>query len=478
MTQFNNLKNNGTNKIILGGIFKMIRKLKIFALLATLTFWSINCSSGGGTPPPEDGTFKFVCQDGTPTAGTTALQGTPSCSACNAGFDLTGTQCVAVSGPATFSYVCPNGTPTAGMIATEDTTSCSACNSGFDLSGTNCDPVFNYVCPNGTPTDGTTALQGTQSCKACNEPDFSRSGTDCNPVAAAEFSFVCENGVAAAGTNSMEDRTSCQSCNNNYALDGTASAIDTTCIVELDGTFRRIGASGLAGLSLQGLASIGTTLYIAVSAIESTKNVSVLYTVNPSSGAATRIGTFEVITQRNPNPPTIAATDLASIGNTLYMVGRGEHALYTVNTNTGAATRVARLSGARTPRGLASITDSSTGTPITTLYMVADTNNALYRLNTSTGDAIQVGLADEFEMAETSPRGLASIGTTLYMVGNIGQSMYTVDTTTGIAEQVGLASFFGTGNRAISPTGLASITDGGTTTLYMVDEAGRLYAAP
>ena len=425
------------NKIILGGIFKMIRKLKIFALLATIALWSINCSSGGGTPPPEDGTFEFVCQNGTPTAGTTAVQGTPSC---------------------------------------------SACNSGFDLSGTNCDPVFNYVCPNGTPTDGTTALQGTPSCKACNEPAFSRSGTDCNPVAAAEFSFVCENGVAAAGTDPMENTKSCQSCNNNYALKGTASAIGTTCIVELDGTFRRIGASGLAGLSLQGLASIGTTLYIAVSAIESTKNVSVLYTVNPSSGAATRIGTFEVITQRNPNPPTIAATDLASIGNTLYMVGRGEHALYTVNTNTGAATRVARLSGARTPRGLASITDSSTGTPITTLYMVADTNNALYTLNTSTGVAEQVGSAGPddppFGVNETSPRGLASIGTTLYMVGNIGQSMYTVDTTTGIAEQVGLASFFGTGNRAISPTGLASITDGGTTTLYMVDEAGRLYAAP
>ena len=389
----------------------MIRKLKIFALLATIALWSINCSSGGGTPPPDD-----------TTAGVT----------------------------------------------------------------------FVYVCPNGTPTDGTTALQGTPSCKACNEPAFTLSGTDCNPVAAAEFSFVCENGVAAAGTNSMENRTSCQSCNNNYALDGTASAIGTTCMVELDGTFRRIGASGIAGIITNGLASITdsssgtpiTTLYMTGSKTENGIKTELLYRVNTTSGVATEVGPLRI---GRGTPISIGPTDLASIGTTLYMVGNAVDRLYRVNTTSGAVTRVGTASNfgvsEASPQGLASITDSSTGTPITTLYMVGDTNNALYTLNTSTGVAEQVEPATtSFGVAETSPRGLTSIGTTLYMVGNVGKSMYTVDTTTGSAEQVGLASFFGTGSSNIRPQGLASITDSSSgtpiSTLYMVDDTGRLYAAP
>ena len=409
----------------------MIRKLKIFALLGTLALWSINCSSGGGTPPPDD-----------TTAGVT----------------------------------------------------------------------FNYVCPNGTPTAGTTSVQGTQSCKACNEPDFSLSGTDCQ--ARAGFSFVCENGVAAAGTNPTEDTRSCQDCNNNYALDGTASAIGTTCIVELDGTFRRIGASGIAGIISNGLASITdsstgtpiTTLYMTGSKTENGVTTELLYTVNINTGVATQVGPFRIRvgTPVSIGPTDLASigttlyirknirknfayisssfnpTDLASIGTTLYMVGGGTSSLYRVNTTSGEVTRVGTVTVRNfgvaeiSPQGLASITDSSTGTPITTLYMVGDTNNALYTVDTTTGEAEQVGTAMSFGVAETFPRGLTSIGTTLYMVGNVGQSMYTVDTTTGSAEQVGVASFFGTGNSNIQPKGLASIGN----TLYMVDEAGRLYAAP
>ena len=386
----------------------MIRKLKIFALLATIALWSINCSSGGGTPPPDD-----------TTAGVT----------------------------------------------------------------------FVYVCPNGTPTDGTTALQGTPSCKACNEPAFTLSGTDCNPVAAAEFSFVCENGVAAAGTNSMENRTSCQSCNNNYALDGTASAIGTTCMVELDGTFRRIGASGIAGIITNGLASITdsssgtpiTTLYMTGSKTENGIKTELLYRVNTTSGVATEVGPLRI---GRGTPISIGPTDLASIGTTLYMVGNAADRLYRVNTTSGAVTRVGTGTVRRfgvsesSPQGLASITDGAT----TTLYMVGQGNQVLYTLNTSTGEAEQVGTAMSFGVAERSPRGLASIGTTLYMVGDVGKSMYTVDTTTGEAEQVGLASYFGTGNENIRPQGLASITDSSSgtpiSTLYMVDDIGMVYAAP
>ena len=416
----------------------MIRKLKIFALLATIALWSINCSSGGGTPPPEDSTFEFVCQNGTPTAGTTSVQGMRSCQACNEpDYTLSGTDCQA--------------TPP--------------------------DITFNYVCPNGTPTDGTTALEGTLSCQACNEPGFSLSGTDCNPVAAAAFSFVCENGVAAAGTDPMEDTPSCQSCNRNYALMGT------TCIVELDGTFRRIGASGIAGIITNGLASIGNTLYMTGSETENGIKTELLYTVDIDTGVATQVGSLSL---GRGTPTSIGPTDLASIDTTLYMVGNAEDRLYRVNTTSGGVTRVGTGTVRRfgvaanesSPQGLASIG--------TTLYMVGQGNQVLYTLNTSTGVAEQVGSAGPddppFGVNERSPRGLASIGTTLYMVGDVGKSMYTVDTTTGEAEQVGLASYFGTGNPNIRPQGLASITDSSSgtpiSTLYMVDDLGMVYAAP
>ena len=128
------------------------------------------------------------------------------------------------------------------------------------------------------------------------------------------------------------------------------------------------------------------------------------------------------------------------------------------------------------PRGLASIGDA--------LYMVGGATDASYTLDTSTGVATRVGVATNFNVSEDLPRGLASIGNKLYMVGDSADVLYTLDitpgsSTLGEATRVGMATNFGVvvvDPAKISPRGLASITDGGTTTLYMVDdETNALY---
>ncbi len=152
----------------------------LLGLLIALATVGCPASNTGG---PQTGTFPYVCPDGTPTAGMFATEDTVSCSACNTGFNLTDTKCMAGPQTGTFPYICPNGTPTAGMIATEDTVSCSACNTGFDLTGTRCmagpdTGTFPYVCPNGTPTAGMIATQDTISCSSC-DTGFNPVGTRC-----------------------------------------------------------------------------------------------------------------------------------------------------------------------------------------------------------------------------------------------------------------------------------------------------------
>ena len=160
-----------------------IRKNTMGILLAMLIGVATVGCPGSNTGGPQTGTFPYICPNGTPTAGMIATEDTISCSACNTGFDLTGTRCMAGPDTGTFPYICPNGTPTAGMIATQDTISCSACNTGFDLTGTRCmagpdTGTFPYVCPNGTPTAGMVATQDTISCSDCNT-GFNPVGTRC-----------------------------------------------------------------------------------------------------------------------------------------------------------------------------------------------------------------------------------------------------------------------------------------------------------
>jgi len=209
---------------------------------------------------------------------------------------------------------------------------------------------------------------------------------------------------------------------------------------------------GVGERNPSGLASIGNTLYMVGFANDA------LYTLDTATGRATRVGSatqFGV----NENLPL----GIASIDNTLYMVGLSNNALYTLDTTTGIATRVGSATAFGVnetgPNGLASIDN--------TLYMVGDSTDALYTLDVSTGIATRVGSATTFGVGEGSPRDLASIGSTLYMVGQSNDALYTLNTTTGRATRIGRPTRFGVNeNRS---AGLASIGN----TLYMVGRDTR-----
>ena len=105
------------------------------------------------------------------------------------------------------------------------------------------------------------------------------------------------------------------------------------------------------------------------------------------------------------------------------MTGDTNEVLYTLNTTTGAATRVGSStafgSNVRWPNGLASVGG--------TLYLVDRGNNALYSLHTTTGAATRIGTSNNFGVSETDPIALGSIGNTLYMVGQDNRILYSLD---------------------------------------------------
>ena len=302
------------------------------------------------------------------------------------------------------------------------------------------------------------------------------SGKDgCPPMAP----FICPGGTATVG-NSVTGSISCQFCDATMGY----KQVGSQC-VRFEGDFSRIGTADDFGISEtvpRGLASIEDTLYM----VGQTNQALYTLDITPGSstlGEATQVG----LLNQGSGVSELDPRGLASITDggttTLYMVGDTHDFLYTLDITPGSstlgkATRVGSLdqSGLVEPRGLASIGN--------TLYMVGQdgaddsrTRDALYMLDitpgsSTLGKATKVGSANAFGVSETAPHGLASIGDTLYMVGINTDVLYTLDTSSGIATIVGATSEFGVGGD--SPRGLASIRD----TLYMVDnEINALFKA-
>lgn len=141
--------------------------------------------------------------------------------------------------------------------------------------------------------------------------------------------------------------------------------------------FHRFVSAALAGLALSGLAAISAP----------SAQAQILYTVREGDNVLRRI-----------DPNTLVFTDIGPLGvsfefgglgyasatQTLYMIGgRGNNALYTVNTATGAATLVG-AHGINDMFGLEF--DNSTGRLFASAF-----NGQLYELNTSTGAATLIG---------------------------------------------------------------------------------------
>ena len=221
------------------------------------------------------------------------------------------------------------------------------------------------------------------------------------------------------------------------------------------GAASRVGSArafGVGETNARGLAAIGSTLYMVG------YQTAALYTLNTTTGVATAVGS------RGFGASLFRPEGLAAVGSTLYMINSaGPRALYTLNTTTGAATRVGSRAFSFFPVGVAALGS--------TLYVIGI--NELYTVNTSTGVATRVGSANRFG-TRIQGKGLTNIGDGLYMlgVGSGVSALYSLDHTTGIARRVGSVTSFGTSETlpealAFVPTPVGSLYMVGSDTRYL-----------
>ena len=217
----------------------------------------------------------------------------------------------------------------------------------------------------------------------------------------------------------------------------------------------RIGSADQFGVSEnfpRGLAALNGVLYMAG---ESNK---ALYSINTEDGTAQQIGVF-VLSKNN-----IFSFGLGALGGTLYMVEDATDALYTVNPANGEASQVGSVNNFDFPGGSnAAVIPSDLASFNGTLYMVERDTDALYSLNTTTGAATRIGSANRFGVDERSPRGLASFNGKMYMTGN--SILYELSPDTGVATRIGSVADFGVNE--IRSSGLAVLNG----KLYMVGGA-------
>ena len=109
------------------------RKLSVLLVAGIIILSAKECEMGPGGDGDKPVTFAYICTNGTIAEGTTGVENTEKCSACDADFGLNGAnECVA-----TFAYICTNGTAVDGTTIVENTEQCSACDTGFGLNGAN-----------------------------------------------------------------------------------------------------------------------------------------------------------------------------------------------------------------------------------------------------------------------------------------------------------------------------------------------------
>ncbi len=283
-----------------------------------------------------------------------------------------------------------------------------------------CPPMAPFICPGGTATVGSSVTGGI-SCQSCT-PDmgYKMVGSECvrfeshfSRIGTADNFGVGE--TAPRGLASITDGDTTTLYMVGFKND-VLYTLDTS-----SGLATQVGMADDFGISegeVADLASIGTTLYM----VDTT--LAALFKFNTTTGIATGVGAATDFGVGETQP-----LGLASIGDTLYMVGAQTRALYTLDitpdsSTLGQATKVGSdsttdfgvVGGERRPVGLASIGD--------TLYMISTTNDVLYTLDTDSGIATRVGATTDFGVGEDGPRGLASIGNTLYMVGSANNALY------------------------------------------------------
>lgn len=191
------------------------------------------------------------------------------------------------------------------------------------------------------------------------------------------------------------------------------------------GVLTSIGVLVSANVILRGLVSHNGVMYLA------NNNDASLYTVNTTTGAATRVGDFRTTT-------ISGIGNMASHNGALYLIGSGtDRNLYTVNTTTGAATRVGSF-------GIDGITNVYIASHNGVLYAIGATRpgNFLYTVNPATGEFSAVGSSLLGEISGHSSHGLESHDGELYLMSSRrGSSVVNVDTLYTVNVATGVATF-------------------------------------
>ena len=200
-----------------------------------------------------------------------------------------------------------------------------------------------------------------------------------------------------------------------------------------------VGTDGTDNTHLQpfGLTVHNNVLY-TIGQIGGSGNV-ILYSLNQSSGLATSVGPLGSGTIDD------GAFGLASNGTTMWAIAQSASArnLYTVNVSTGGATRVGSSNGfgvtATGAAGLAHGTGSHNN-----LYALLQTASgwALYLMDKSDGSASQVGSAVNFGLDTTSygtvtPTGMTYFAGDLWVADSTQDGLIKLDAASGTAVAVG-----------------------------------------
>ena len=233
------------------------------------------------------------------------------------------------------------------------------------------------------------------------------------------------------------------------------------CTAVRVGSVTRFGNSAIT--SPRGLAWDGTKLYMVDDATDA------LYTVNRTTGRATRVGSATRFGASITNP-----RGLAWDGTSLYMIT--STALYTLDETTGVATRF-KANPEQTGRATNPPTYSF-GTGITDangiaahskrLFMVDGATNSLYVVDRSSGAGYRIGM---YLLRSGKPAALEVVGSTLYMSSTGPNAFHTVSRSSGRATTFRRTLFL------TNITGLA--WDDNTSTMYAVDAgADALYTLP
>ena len=248
------------------------------------------------------------------------------------------------------------------------------------------------------------------------------------------------------------------------ASDGSTlwfAGADTNALYTLNtttGVATRVGTAtdwGVSESEVAGMAYGNSNLYMVGSN-------SVLYTVNTGTGVATQVGTTTAGFGVGENN----ATGLSFVGAVLYMVGSDTRFLYRLALSGGSAGSATRVSSTLP-------TASYMAEMHGVIYMTGGTapDDRLHTLDLTTGVITVIGPAG-FGIGETAPRGIASDDSNLYLVGDTKKTLCTIKTSgpnRGTATQLNIISF------GVGETVPESLATDGETTWFIGNTTNALY---